>query len=429
MKWTNYYITHRMDADKVVLYNYANDGALFLSNELFELLNKYKADIEALSTVHPDFYKALVQRGFLLDDNYDEVAHVKEQVQQRFDRKSELLLTVNPTMDCNLRCWYCYEEHTKQCYMSRETMESIMAFVAKQMASPELKVVSLSFFGGEPLMKFNSIAWPLICDVKQLCDEKDIEFHLQFTTNGVLLSKDVVDKICSQTPHAFFQIPFDGNRELHNKVKFLSNKKGTYDIVLSNIDYMLSVGMNVTVRCNYDLETVASFQDVIIDVAALSHANNTHLGFSLQKIWQAPVSDELWSKVRDLSALIKQLGYGSMTAGKEILTPCYADYALSYVVNYNGDVFKCTARNFKHEGRMGTLAKDGTVIDTSNAILYQDRRYYAECDECKMLPLCTVCVQKRIEGIKDEMCEQTSKKRKVIHDMLVDRFKLQYQYS
>ena len=50
-----------------------------------------------------------------------------------------------------------------------------------------------------------------------------------------------------------------------------------------------------------------------------------------------------------------------------IYSPCYADRANSVIVNYNGDVYKCTACDFAKTKREGKLNEDGTIY-TKRAI-------------------------------------------------------------
>ncbi|HOH74428.1 MAG TPA: hypothetical protein PKW38_01450, partial [Paludibacteraceae bacterium] len=40
---------------------------------------------------------------------------------------------------------------------------------------------------------------------------------------------------------------------------------------------------------------------------------------------------------------------------------CYGDKKNQATINFNGDVYKCTARDFKPENREGVLMDDGTI--------------------------------------------------------------------
>jgi len=72
------------------------------------------------------------------------------------------------------------------------------------------------------------------------------------------------------------------------------------------------------------------------------------------------------------------------------------------VINYNGDVFKCTARDFADRiNRVGYLSNDGIIYWDSNLHKLRFNKSSIEnefCSECKFVPLCFgSCSQKRIE--------------------------------
>ena len=66
---------------------------------------------------------------------------------------------------------------------------------------------------------------PLIKYVSKRCLERGIDMTLRFTTNGVLLTDGVREELL-KIPLKFkpnFQITIDGDREHHDKTKFMAN--------------------------------------------------------------------------------------------------------------------------------------------------------------------------------------------------------------
>jgi len=102
--------------------------------------------------------------------------------------------------------------------MKDETMHSVHQFVSRKLTD-ETEKVELSFFGGEPLLTARVRAIPLAKDIKNLCDSKGIEMSLHFTTNGYLLTNEIIDATASLNIPTAFQIAFDGGRELHDETK------------------------------------------------------------------------------------------------------------------------------------------------------------------------------------------------------------------
>lgn len=80
------------------------------------------------------------------------------------------------------------------------------------------------------------------------------------------------------------------------------------------------------------------------------------------------------------------------------ISSCYGDYARNYVINYNGDVFKCTARDFNEENRIGILTENGEIAFNERALQRVRNSNTFECFSCRRLPICPICSQVRSEA-------------------------------
>lgn len=246
-------------------------------------------------------------------------------------------------------------------------------------------------------MKASRLAIPITKKIKEICETKGCLLNLHFTTNGTLLIPSIADSILDIGVPTSFQIAFDGDRYYHNMAKNISGL-GTYDTLLNNIKYVLSLKMKVNIRCNYTATNISSFKNLVKDLAAIGILNNPFLRLSFQRVWQEKMTSELLNNVSDVVRFVSTMGgVGRMEGSGIARSFCYADYCNSYVFNYNGDVFKCTARDFSHSNRIGYLNSDGT-IDFSEKILPFSHRFKAQCDGCSLLPICTICAQARIES-------------------------------
>lgn len=398
-KWSIFNITEHTESERIVLYNYLNDCIIILLPELYQLVKKHE-DVNELKEIYPEFFDLLCNNGFVVEDSIDENKLAMKSVNQRLSSPEKLFLTINPTLDCNLRCWYCYETHTTNCYMNEDIMERIVKLVERETQKKELHTICLSFFGGEPLLKAKKIAIPLIRIISNICHKRDKRIQVNFTSNGVLLSKSVLESLKELKVNIHFQIPFDGGRINHNKTKHLPNGKGTYNIILNNINNALSKDFNVTFRCNYTSENIESFKELVDDICNIPEGNKEKVLFSLQRIWQTSPTKDLYKKEEEIQKYIISKGFTKNTNNQKILCNCYADYESSLMINYNGDIFKCTARDFHHNNRIGTLEKDGNILNSDKSLLYRDKRFGKDCLTCRLLPICTVCIQKKIENDK-----------------------------
>lgn len=80
-----------------------------------------------------DFINELLDMGIIVEDAVDENACLE------LDRKialysfsEEVGFVIAPTMDCNARCFYCYENETsKVCYMDYQTEKAVISYIKK----------------------------------------------------------------------------------------------------------------------------------------------------------------------------------------------------------------------------------------------------------------------------------------------------------
>lgn len=85
---------------------------------------------------------------------------------------------------------------------------------------------------------------------------------------------------------------------------------------------------------------------------------------------------------------------------------CYADNYNQVVINYDGKIFKCTARDFNDENCEGVLTKEGLIHWNTDRLLYRMNIRIAEnCKKCKLLPSCPgICSQKKMENQDEVLC-------------------------
>lgn len=101
-------------------------------NETYMMLDKYAHNIYENTKVpgqikdkDPQVYEALVNNGFIIDNDIDEHAIVEMRRQREKYDGSMYQIVINPTLDCNLSCWYCYENKIKDSKMSQDVVEGI----------------------------------------------------------------------------------------------------------------------------------------------------------------------------------------------------------------------------------------------------------------------------------------------------------------
>ena len=126
----------------------------------------------------------------------------------RRDTASELkFLTLILTSDCNLACDYCYQTRGAAYMDANVAVQAIDSFLEN--SRPRARI---DFYGGEPLMAF-----PLMQRVMEYSSEKassmDKKVSYGFTTNGMLLGRDVFDVLSRFEGH--LGVSLDGSPEIH----------------------------------------------------------------------------------------------------------------------------------------------------------------------------------------------------------------------
>ena len=98
-----------------------------------------------------DFLSQLKYCGFLVEDGFDEKLDIKMRLlSSRYDT-SVLSLTITPTMACNFRCVYCFENgHYGHGKMSISVQDKIAELVEKEVHHIEKLVIT--WYGGEPFL-------------------------------------------------------------------------------------------------------------------------------------------------------------------------------------------------------------------------------------------------------------------------------------
>lgn len=147
---------------KIYLYNTFTDRLIAISVEVDKLITQYKANILALKDIHPSLLNTLIQENFFVENKKDEWKEVFSKWETEDNSQEKLSLIINPTLDCNMRCWYCYEQHNKAAYMSDKTLQSIKNLIERQTSNPILKGLNIDFFGGEPLLCYKKQVKPIL---------------------------------------------------------------------------------------------------------------------------------------------------------------------------------------------------------------------------------------------------------------------------
>ncbi|MFK7031130.1 radical SAM protein [Flavobacterium oreochromis] len=397
---------------KYALYNSLEQKFLFIERELKEILEASIIEgISNLKEIHPTFFEYLSENNFIINSNIDETEKLREISIKVDENYSTFLLTVNPTMNCNFKCWYCYETHIKDSKLDYSVLDSVKKFVTKTISKPEMEYFSLSFFGGEPLLYFKMNVAPLIDHLREECNYHNKKYSISFTTNGYLVNDYFIEYFKKYDMYASLQITLDGYKEEHDEVRFVNKKKGSYNEIIANIKkLLLNERFNITLRINYTDKNIHNCFKIINDFEDLPiEIKRKKLLIDFHRVWQNDQLDDSNKVLMDNISIMESKGFKTnmIYSPDNVKASCYADKRNSATINYNGDLFKCTARDFLSENRAGYISQEGDLIWENG---YLDKRMDSKfknkpCLTCRIMPLCNGgCTQHAMENVGKDYC-------------------------
>jgi len=393
------------------LYNSFTQKVIFIIPDLKELLSAAIAEgIDGLAEFHPSFYEYLKTNGFLVESDCDEVARVREMSAKIDNNPANFMLTINPTMNCNFKCWYCYETHIKQSKLTKGVISRIEKFIEKTVALPCLQTFSLSFFGGEPLLYFKDTVVPIIDFAKPTCEKNKVNLTIGFTTNGYLINESILKYFSDNNLCCGFQVTLDGYKEEHDKVRYVNSNKGSYTEIIKNVRALILNKHFVRLRINYTDKNIYNTHKIAKEFIDIDkELRDKHLIVDFHRVWQNTSEGDISDIVQKNIDLFLEEGLIAQgnSSLNNVVDSCYADKRGSVVINYNADIYKCTARDFTKENRAGYINNEGDLIWEND---YQEKRMNIKfknkpCQTCRILPICGGgCSQHALEHENTDYC-------------------------
>jgi len=366
--------------DKNILYNtltrkyliYCDDDK-FLVNNVMNNLNQKKFEIKEAEII-----KKMLLKGMIIDDKFDELDKIRfDEINTRF-QEHIFYLVIQPTLECNFRCVYCYEKHKNIC-MDKSTEKSIIQLVEK--ISKKVDKIIVAWFGGEPTLKFYDII-RLTNIFKEICNKNGCVYNARITTNGYLFNKENIDKLKSLCIKNI-QITLDGSKEYHDKQRPYIDGSGTFDIVKENILKIIDVGINVTMRINVSKDNYDSIPKVL-DI--IPYEKRKYVNLNMAGLFQDKGKINLFKLYK--IAIDKGYIYYN-TSNKMVL--CEGGAKSSLTIGPNGNISVCSVAS-ENGMKIGRIDKHGNIIIDNKSEYYKFHNTFVTdremCRKCKQLPMC-----------------------------------------
>ena len=410
LKYSKYNSILSITSQSSVLYNSKEDKCIIIKKDMENLMSLSIDEIKEYNSI---LYNDLINIKAIIPKNIDELGEVIKKSRIIDNDDTFFKLIINPTMNCNFKCWYCYESHIPGSQLAPKTLDKIYKLIDNIFESNRnLNGFMLSFFGGEPLMYYNKTTRHIIDYFRSKYEyHKDIEFSITFTSNAYLLNDNIVKHLTEGEESNHFQITLDGGKEEHNKVRDSGKKEGSFNKIIQSVKKLISNKIEVLLRINYTVKNIDSTREIIDYLENISDENKKYLKIGYFRVWQDDKTINVDDKIKDIKNIYKILGF-TVSDDEYILDnlirPCYADKKNELVVNFNGDIYKCTARDFNQENKYGSLNENGEVDWIQEKLTeWENIKIQSKaCQNCRILPLCGGgCHQVNLETKGLDMCQ------------------------
>ena len=322
-------------------------------------------------------------------------------------------ITIAPTMNCNARCYYCFEKGANQGTMDYKTADAVAEFLINKCKE---KTLYVSWFGGEPLMAADIISY-----ITELLLKAEIDIESTVTTNGILINEKIIESLKFWNASRI-QITVDGIGEDYNRIK---NYDGNFDFdpfkrIMDNIELLIRNNMNIHLRVNYkstDYETAK---------ATLNYLHSRFGAYEKLYLYGAPLDlpeikgysefnedeGDYFFKVLKLSLdrgyendelnfnMQKSSPNYNTLLGELMLSPfpasCFMVNKDRFVIDDKGNLYKCQKHLGQHEYNCGNVF-EGVKKNEIYEKYVTSNLYDEHCGDCEMFPICQGgCIANRI---------------------------------
>lgn len=221
-----------------------NSGSVHIVDDVvYDIIRRYEtlSSDEILKELEAFYSKADIIEA------YNEITQLKEEERlfteddykeyiTEFKKRPTVIkaLCLHIAHDCNLACKYCFAEegeyHGRRALMSFETGKKALDFLIKNSGSRYH--LEVDFFGGEPLMNFETVK-QLVIYGRSLEKVHHKRFRFTLTTNGVLLNDDIIEFINKEMANVVLST--DGRKEVNDAMRPFRNGKGSYDLIMPKL--------------------------------------------------------------------------------------------------------------------------------------------------------------------------------------------------
>ena len=371
----------------LLLYSTKKASMVLLKEDTYQAMKK--------DTLSASDETLLSKLGMIVPDREEEKRSVFGFFDDLNAKNTGLNITVVLNLDCNFSCIYCYEGDMKgNLYMSGSTADLLIDFI-KEKFTKDKKSLLVDFYGGEPLLSVGLIK-SISQALKLFTESIGASYGFTLITNGSLFKRQTAEELVPLGLKSV-KITLDGPAETHNRCRPFKSGAGSFDAIIRNIKETCDL-VKIGIGGNYDRNNYEKFPS-LLDYLAKE-------GLTPDKLYVVKFDPVVNRPKGDISPVDYKGGCVSINEPwllkaeallrKEILksgynTPklqpiiCMVENRDSYVVNFNGVIYKCPAFIGKKGFEAGDLQTGVTDYTFSYKLnIWKNNK----CAGCEYLPLC-----------------------------------------
>jgi uncharacterized protein len=359
---------------------------------VIDLVDKH-GDLSDLTENQKMLFSEMLRAGLIIDETIDEQERLRNEFVAMREGTNIMMLSVLPTLFCQLSCPYCYQREHPAGTMTEDVENALIDFLKVHFKQNSVRNLILAWFGGEPLLAF-PVLQQLSQKIRGLCNDSGVHLDASITTNGILLdSRKSLFLYKNDIRKA--QLTLDGPKRLHD-IRKQNDKSGTYHRIIETINVLAETGIDVNVRINID-KLNSGYLDELISDLSYEIRDKSRVGLYLARLIDYgaggfPCLDPKEFAILKLRYLqLCEKFHFSRSLKLAYPSPrhsmCIGTHKNSLIIDPNGYLYKCMSDIGQEKLRIGSVF-EGVDSTNSNFLQWTNYRLNEECARCNLLPAC-----------------------------------------
>jgi len=377
------------EQDKITVWNTRSGSVVRLFPNVWHAIESDNTQDECLREYREGLYK----QGIIVPKDFNEYNSIifSRRVEQ-YSLSKTFSLIIAPTLACNFHCEYCFEKGKNHGRIMADSVQAkVLEFVEARFKNDKnITDLSITWFGGEPLIGYESVIVSLSNGLIALCQKYNVKYSAYIITNGYYLSLDIIKDLIENLHVTSYQITLDGLEEEYCKKKKATPQefKTVIDNIftLSNYAYDNKINCQINIRINVDKSNY-DLAKALVDRLTCDDRYKANIFFYLGKIQGQGCGCYELEEFENI-----QTDFERFTSSRlqDILPTkcvwCEQQTLNSFCIGPEGEIYKCE-RDFGDSGKV--VGSVFTGLNYSNHLLkFFDPGVYEKCKSCKLFPVC-----------------------------------------